>query len=60
MSDNVGMMWDLEQTRRVIGYAPQDSWTAEMTEEKRRGEAMARRCRALAAELEETVMLSGW
>jgi nucleoside-diphosphate-sugar epimerase len=60
MSDNVGMMWDLEATKRVIGYAPQDRWTAEMTEEKRHGEEMARRCRALAAELEETVMLSGW
>ena len=28
MSDNPGMRWDIEQTRRVIGYAPRDGHTA--------------------------------
>ncbi len=32
MSDNPGMRWDIEATRRVIGYAPQDGATVELTE----------------------------
>ncbi|WP_424974408.1 NAD-dependent epimerase/dehydratase family protein [Dinoroseobacter sp. S124A] len=28
MSDNVGMRWDIEPTKRVIGYDPRDSHTA--------------------------------
>lgn len=31
MSDNVGMRWDIETTKRVIGYAPQDSHRARLT-----------------------------
>ena len=60
MSDNPGMMWDLEATRRVIGYAPSDGWTAVVDEEKAGQEAMARRSRDLAAALEDQVMRSGW
>ena len=37
MSDNPGMMWDIETTRRVIGYAPQDGWTPVLDAEKARG-----------------------
>jgi dTDP-4-dehydrorhamnose reductase len=60
MSDNPGMMWDLEATRRTIGYAPQDGWTAVVDEGKRRQEEIARRSRELAAALELNVMESGW
>ena len=60
MSDNPGMMWDLEATRRVIGYAPGDGWTAVVDAEKAGQEAMARRSRDLAAALEDQVMRSGW
>ncbi len=31
MSDNPGMRWDIEETKRVIGYAPQDGSPAKMT-----------------------------
>lgn len=31
MSDNPGMRWDIETTRRVIGYAPQDGAAAVIT-----------------------------
>jgi NAD+ dependent glucose-6-phosphate dehydrogenase len=34
MSDNAGMRWDIEHTRKVIGYVPLDSATPVMTEEK--------------------------
>ena len=31
MSDNPGMRWDIDETRRVIGYAPQDGKSATVT-----------------------------
>ncbi len=31
MSDNPGMRWDIEETKRAIGYQPQDSYTAIVT-----------------------------
>jgi NAD+ dependent glucose-6-phosphate dehydrogenase len=60
MSDNPGMMFDLAETRRTIGYAPRDGWTAVVDDDKRRGDEMARRCRELAAALELQVMDCGW
>jgi nucleoside-diphosphate-sugar epimerase len=27
MSNNLGMAWDLEHTRQVVGYQPQDGWS---------------------------------
>jgi hypothetical protein len=27
MSDNTGMRWDIEPTRRILGYRPQDDVT---------------------------------
>jgi nucleoside-diphosphate-sugar epimerase len=33
MSNNPGLRWDLEQTRQVIGYEPQDSYVAVATPE---------------------------
>ena len=59
-SDNPGMKWDLEPTKRVIGYAPRDGWTAVVDDDKGRQQEMARRSRALAADLEQQVMLSRW
>ena len=60
MSDNPGMKWDLGPTKRMIGYAPRDGWTAVVDDEKRRQEEMASRSRELAAALELNVMQSGW
>ncbi|MCS6778208.1 MAG: NAD(P)-dependent oxidoreductase [Geminicoccaceae bacterium] len=45
MSDNPGMRWDLEETRRLIGYVPQDGAAPVVTPE---------------IEAEETVSRHGW
>ena len=60
MSDNPGMPWDIDTTRQTIGYAPRDGWTAALDEAARRREDLARRSRALSADLEAEVMQSGW
>jgi uronate dehydrogenase len=44
-SDNPGMRWDITQTRRVIGYAPQDGHTAVVTPELLRDDERARAAR---------------
>jgi nucleoside-diphosphate-sugar epimerase len=31
MSDNPGMRWDLQPTRDLIGYRPEDGWSAEVS-----------------------------
>jgi NAD+ dependent glucose-6-phosphate dehydrogenase len=41
MSDNPGMRWDIETTKRTIGYAPCDGHTAVGTPEIAEGEAAA-------------------
>jgi hypothetical protein len=33
MSDNPGMRWDIETTKRTIGYAPQDGAAPVLTEQ---------------------------
>jgi nucleoside-diphosphate-sugar epimerase len=48
MSDNPGMRWDIETTKRTIGYAPRDSHSAQVTPEQVRVADMARRTRELA------------
>ena len=60
MSDNADMPWDIETTKQVIGYAPRDRWTAVLDEQKLHLQEMARRSRALAADLEEQVMRFRW
>jgi len=60
MSDNPGMLWDIETTKRVIGYAPQDGWTAVLDDDKLRHQDMARRMRQLSIDLENEVMQSRW
>jgi NAD+ dependent glucose-6-phosphate dehydrogenase len=42
MSDNPGMRWDLEQTRKVIGYAPRDGYVAVSTPAIEEQERLAR------------------
>jgi NAD(P)-dependent dehydrogenase (short-subunit alcohol dehydrogenase family) len=51
MSDNPGMRWDIETTKRVIGYAPRDGWTPVLTPEKAEAEANAALTRGLADRL---------
>jgi uronate dehydrogenase len=42
VSDNPGMRWDLEHTRRVIGYRPRDGKAAVVTDEVRAEDERAR------------------
>jgi NAD(P)-dependent dehydrogenase (short-subunit alcohol dehydrogenase family) len=60
MSDNPGMRWDIDTTRKVIGYAPRDGAAAIVTDAIRRQEDAARRMRELAGELERNVMEADW
>jgi nucleoside-diphosphate-sugar epimerase len=60
MSDNPGMRWDIEATKRVIGYRPQDGHRAVITDEMRACEERARRDRELSQRLEATIMTEGW
>lgn len=41
-SDNPGMRWDLEESRRLLGYVPKDGWTAVLTPRARVRELKAR------------------
>ena len=53
MSDNPGMRWDIEQTRRVIGYAPRDGHLAVTTPAIEEHERLARLKIELADRLEQ-------
>ena len=43
MSSNEGMRWDLTHTQRVLGFAPQDGFTPDLSPEDTAEEEMARR-----------------
>lgn len=60
MSDNPGMRWDIESTRRVIGYAPHDGAAAQLTEALREDEAAARRLRAMSLDSDELASTRRW
>lgn len=60
MSDNPGMRWDIEATRKTIGYQPRDGHTAVVDDQKRRNEETVQRVRALARELEQFNATQGW
>jgi NAD+ dependent glucose-6-phosphate dehydrogenase len=60
MSDNPGMRWDIEATRRAIGYAPQDGHVAVLTEESNDHESIVRLERELADRLEKLAMMQRW
>ncbi len=51
MSNNPGMRWDIETTRRTIGYAPQDGHTPVATPDITEGETTARSTRELQNQL---------
>jgi NAD+ dependent glucose-6-phosphate dehydrogenase len=60
MSDNPGMRWDIDSTRRAIGYAPQDGTTPDLTDAMRADEQAARRLHAAADELKEVADSRRW
>ena len=60
MSDNPGMRWDIEETKRVIGYAPRDGHVAVLTEEMIKQEEMVRLERELAEGLAQLASVQRW
>lgn len=53
MSDNPGMRWDIETTKRVIGYAPRDGHATTTSSAQDEGARVAERTRALIEASEE-------
>jgi NAD+ dependent glucose-6-phosphate dehydrogenase len=56
MSDNPGMRWDIEETKRVIGFQPRDGYTTDMDERMREGESLAKGARTLADQLNQFIV----
>jgi nucleoside-diphosphate-sugar epimerase len=52
MSNNAGMRWDIESTRKAIGYVPLDGCTPEIAAAQRKGAEQAREALAQIAEAE--------
>ena len=54
-SDNPGMRWDIEETRRVIGYRPRDGHTAVVSDERRVLDSLAQLAHRGASATERAV-----
>lgn len=60
MSDNPGMRWDIETTRRTLGYAPQDGAEAVVTDRMRTDEETSRVLHDSAACFQELALARKW
>jgi nucleoside-diphosphate-sugar epimerase len=60
MSDNPGMRWDIETTRRTIGYAPRDGAAPVLTETIAQDERSANDLRRMAERLDAVSMERRW
>jgi nucleoside-diphosphate-sugar epimerase len=60
MSANPGMRWDLEATRRAIGYVPLDGQTPEVTPEQRADAERAREARAAIEQAQALLNRTRW
>jgi NAD+ dependent glucose-6-phosphate dehydrogenase len=60
MSDNPGMRWDIETTKRTIGYAPTDGAVPVLTEAIVRNERSANDLRRMAERLDAVSMEQRW
>jgi hypothetical protein len=60
MSDNPGMRWDIEETKKAIGYAPRDGHVPVVSEEMAEREEMVRLERELADQLDRLAMMQRW
>jgi len=60
MSDNPGMRWDIEMTKRTIGYAPQDGAAPVLTETIEQDERSARDLRRVAERLDALLQERRW
>ena len=60
MSDNPGMRWDIETTKRAIGYSPQDGVAPVTTEALERDERTAQDLRQTIERLERMLQERRW
>ena len=60
MSDNPGMRWDIETTRRTIGYAPQDGAAPVLTDTIEQDENAAHELRRMAERLDALLQERRW
>ncbi len=60
MSDNPGMRWDIELTKRTIGYAPRDGAAPVVTDAVAQDEQSAHDIRGIIEKLEETLQTRRW
>lgn len=60
MSANPGMRWDIEATRRAIGYVPQDGAEPQVTPAQAQGRAMTRSTRAMIEAAERWMNDTRW
>jgi len=60
MSANPGMRWDIETTRKVLGYEPQDGAEPVVTEEQAQGREITRRTRAMVEAAEAWMRDTRW
>ncbi len=60
MSDNPGMRWDIETTKRTIGYAPRDGAAAVRTAAIAAHEQEAQAARQMIESTEATILQNRW
>jgi NAD+ dependent glucose-6-phosphate dehydrogenase len=60
MSDNPGMRWDIETTKRMIGYSPQDGAAPVLTETIEQNEQAAHDLRRMAERLDVLLQERRW
>jgi NAD+ dependent glucose-6-phosphate dehydrogenase len=60
MSDNPGMRWDIETTKRTIDYSPQDGAPPVLTETIEQDERTAIELRRMAERLDELLQERRW
>jgi hypothetical protein len=60
MSDNPGMRWDIETTKRTIGYAPRDGEAPVATETIAQDERDAHDLRRMSERLDELLQVRRW
>jgi NAD(P)-dependent dehydrogenase (short-subunit alcohol dehydrogenase family) len=60
MSDNPGMRWDIETTKRAIGYAPRDGAVPVLTKTAEKNERSANDQRRMAEHLDAVAMERRW
>jgi NAD+ dependent glucose-6-phosphate dehydrogenase len=60
MSNNPGMRWDIETTKRTIGYAPRDGAAPVLTETTEQNEPSANDLRRMAERLDAVSMEQRW